>query len=204
MALTNAQCLDCGSLYNSAEGRAGLHNHGAGAAKKKAAYRSCVVCGASRWAFKGDILRTNKRVCSEGCRQERLRESKRHSRQRWKQTEAGKASQARWHKTPKGRAAKRKGRAKRQGMLVSDAVAPSVVFERDGYVCQLCMRPTNPTSHYLDEHYPTLDHIWPLSLGGEHTLENLWTAHRSCNIKKSNNLEGIPADYWLSLAEASC
>lgn len=56
-----------------------------------------------------------------------------------------------------------------------------MVYERDGYVCQLCGDPTDPDADPYSEWYPTLDHIEPYSLGGSDSPENLRTAHRWCN-----------------------
>ena len=49
------------------------------------------------------------------------------------------------------------------------------VFRRDGYICQYCGRPT-PN--------PTIDHVIPRRLGGQHVWENLVTACASCNHRK--------------------
>ena len=49
------------------------------------------------------------------------------------------------------------------------------IFRRDGYTCQYCgKRP----------HKPTLDHVVPRHMGGDHTWENLVTACPSCNHRK--------------------
>lgn len=49
------------------------------------------------------------------------------------------------------------------------------IFRRDQYSCQYCgARPARPT----------LDHVIPRHLGGEHTWENLVTACPTCNLKK--------------------
>lgn len=48
------------------------------------------------------------------------------------------------------------------------------VYARDGHICQICGATEDLT----------LDHIWPQSLGGEHTLENLRVLCRSCNSAK--------------------
>ncbi len=50
------------------------------------------------------------------------------------------------------------------------------IFERDGWICQLCAEPV--------ESDPTIDHIVPLSVGGEDSPENVQLAHRSCNSSK--------------------
>lgn len=60
------------------------------------------------------------------------------------------------------------------------------VFERDDYVCQICQLPTDPGARPSDDRYPTLDHIWPVALGGDDEPDNLRTAHRWCNITLSD------------------
>lgn len=54
-----------------------------------------------------------------------------------------------------------------------------VVYERDNYQCQKCGRTTD-----LE-----VDHIIPISKGGETTLDNLQTLCRSCNLEKSDKIE---------------
>jgi HNH endonuclease len=55
----------------------------------------------------------------------------------------------------------------------------SRVFERDGYICKYCGK-------QLTRFTATLDHIQPVSEGGENSLENLVTACLSCNSRKTN------------------
>lgn len=59
------------------------------------------------------------------------------------------------------------------------------IFERDGYQCQMCGKKTNPK---LRDHnhdlYPTIDHIIPLSKGGEHSRLNTQCLCRKCNMAK--------------------
>lgn len=68
-------------------------------------------------------------------------------------------------------------RAKKRDQFVED-VLPSVVFERDGGICQLCNSPVDPDSFHVD-------HIYPLSKGGEHSYANTQLAHPSCNMSKN-------------------
>jgi 5-methylcytosine-specific restriction endonuclease McrA len=49
------------------------------------------------------------------------------------------------------------------------------IFRRDNYVCQYCGKQLAR---------PTVDHVIPRHLGGEHTWENLVTACPNCNHKK--------------------
>lgn len=76
-----------------------------------------------------------------------------------------------------GRRTKRFGSGKH---WISDRVKLTV-FERDGWVCQLCGDPTVLDAHPNSDWYPSLDHIQPWSKGGKHTVENLRVAHRWCN-----------------------
>jgi 5-methylcytosine-specific restriction endonuclease McrA len=75
-------------------------------------------------------------------------------------------------------------RHREQNMVIVETVVPQEIFERDGYRCQLCRKKTRgkhptPTS-------PTLDHIIPVSLGGEHSYRNVQTACLLCNTRKGN------------------
>lgn len=60
------------------------------------------------------------------------------------------------------------------------------VFDRDRFICWLCGRSTDPTAPRYAASLPSLDHVVPLSLGGEHTIENLRCAHLGCNRSRGN------------------
>ena len=72
-----------------------------------------------------------------------------------------------------------------------EAVNPIAVFIRDGWKCQLCGCNTNRkmrgTSH---DRAPELDHIIPLSRGGDHSYINTQCSCRECNIAKGNRPQG--------------
>lgn len=62
-----------------------------------------------------------------------------------------------------------------------------LVLERDGYTCQLCMQPIYPTEHAPRTKWaPSVDHIIPVSHGGETSMENLRAAHYGCNSARGN------------------
>ena len=66
-----------------------------------------------------------------------------------------------------------------------EVIEPLEIFERDGWICQICFRPVNPKS--IDPYDPqrvSLDHRLPIALGRAHTKTNLQTAHLTCNIGK--------------------
>lgn len=69
--------------------------------------------------------------------------------------------------------------------VVSEAVDPISVFERDGWRCHICRRKTpRELRGKMDDRAPELDHILPLALGGAHTYANTACACRACNMAK--------------------
>lgn len=72
-----------------------------------------------------------------------------------------------------------------------ESVDPIKVFIRDGWHCQLCGKKLNRKDRgTIKDNAPELDHIIPLSKGGEHSYRNTQCACRKCNIDKSNNVIG--------------
>ena len=73
--------------------------------------------------------------------------------------------------------------------LPADDIRPLDVYERDGWVCNICSGPVDRDLSWPDPLSPSLDHVLPLSLGGHHTMENVALAHLSCNVRKGNRVE---------------
>jgi 5-methylcytosine-specific restriction endonuclease McrA len=71
-------------------------------------------------------------------------------------------------------------------------VNPLKVFDRDGWVCRLCgvATPKELRGSY-DDAAPELDHIKPLSRGGEHSYANTQCLCRRCNAMKSDSDPGL-------------
>jgi 5-methylcytosine-specific restriction endonuclease McrA len=69
-----------------------------------------------------------------------------------------------------------KRRALKRGRFV-ERIESLVVLERDDGVCWLCGTDVDPTDF-------TVDHVIPLSKGGEESYANARLAHRSCNSRK--------------------
>jgi hypothetical protein len=63
---------------------------------------------------------------------------------------------------------------------------PHAIYERDGWVCQICRTPVDPLCVWPDLWSPTLDHEAPLTAGGEHTEENVRLSHWICNLHKGD------------------
>ena len=76
-------------------------------------------------------------------------------------------------------------RARLRGASV-EVVRHRDVFIRDGYICQLCGLQIDPDTRFPDDSAATLDHIVPLSRGGEHSLSNTQCACWRCNRLKNN------------------
>lgn len=67
------------------------------------------------------------------------------------------------------------------------------IFKRDGYDCHICKAPVDLKANHIQgqpgwELYPHIDHVIPISKGGDDTLENVKIAHAICNISKGANL----------------
>lgn len=81
----------------------------------------------------------------------------------------------------------RKARKAKQRKVTTEPVNPTKVFDRDGWRCQLCKTKTprrlRGTYH---PRAPELDHIIPLSQGGEHSYRNTQCACRHCNAGKGS------------------
>jgi len=58
------------------------------------------------------------------------------------------------------------------------------VFDRDGWICQLCLSPIDWRLTGRGRYAPALDHIVPLSKGGLHVLNNVQASHSGCNARK--------------------
>lgn len=93
------------------------------------------------------------------------------------------------HKSMK-RIRRQKERARLRLARVETVIAAKV-FSRDGWRCQLCGKKLNQKhkGSYRDD-APELDHIIPLSKGGEHSYTNTQCACRKCNIEKNNKEYG--------------
>lgn len=81
-------------------------------------------------------------------------------------------------------------RRARQAAAVYEKVDRVEVFERDGWVCQLCGDPVDREATTRTAMSATLDHIIPVSRGGPHTMGNLQCAHFRCNLRKANHHPG--------------
>jgi 5-methylcytosine-specific restriction endonuclease McrA len=79
----------------------------------------------------------------------------------------------------------RKYRTKKREAWVED-VYDELVYARCGWVCMLCGERVDPK--ITGEMGKSLDHIIPISRGGEHSYANTQLAHLVCNKRKNDRL----------------
>lgn len=99
--------------------------------------------------------------------------------------EANRERIAEAYRSPEGRVQGRKNenrrRARKLGAAHVEHVDRRVVLESHDEICGICGDAVDP----LDYH---VDHIVPLTRGGDHTYDNSQPAHPSCNLRKHNKL----------------
>lgn len=80
-----------------------------------------------------------------------------------------------------------KARAEKYGGLV-EYVNRDVIAERDGYLCYCCGETIDPDIKWPLPGSLSLEHIIPLSKGGDHTPANCAVSHSGCNLSKGNRV----------------
>jgi len=63
------------------------------------------------------------------------------------------------------------------------------VFERDDYMCWICGIRCDPLALVPQYEAPTVDHLIPVSHGGDNHPDNLGTAHFICNATRGNAMD---------------
>lgn len=99
-------------------------------------------------------------------------------------TEAHREKQRKWRyaNASKNAAYAENRRARQVGAFVENVLL-AVLAERDGNVCGICRKQV-VMGHSDIRFRPSIDHIIPLSKGGQHSYANTQLAHRSCNSSK--------------------
>ena len=62
------------------------------------------------------------------------------------------------------------------------------IFERDGWICQLCMLTVDPNIRNPDPMSRSIDHIVPIVMGGPDSPDNVQLAHLRCNTSKGDRM----------------
>lgn len=84
---------------------------------------------------------------------------------------------------------RRKYRAVKRGVS-HQAYATNYIFERDGWICQICGQKINRRLKYPNPRSGSIDHIVPLSKDGIDTPSNVQASHLRCNLGKHATNKG--------------
>jgi 5-methylcytosine-specific restriction endonuclease McrA len=75
-----------------------------------------------------------------------------------------------------------------------EVVDPQIVFDRDDWICQLCHTDIPRDAVWPDVMSAAMDHIKPLSKGGDHSYANCQASHLRCNASKGSRYEAPEAE----------
>jgi 5-methylcytosine-specific restriction endonuclease McrA len=62
------------------------------------------------------------------------------------------------------------------------------IYERDSWNCGICGEPVDQEAVWPHPLSPSLDHIVPLALGGDHSYANTQCSHLRCNQAKQHRI----------------
>lgn len=68
-----------------------------------------------------------------------------------------------------------------------DAIDHVTLFNLHCWTCWICKEDINPKKRFPDIMAATVEHIIPISQGGEHLWTNCAPAHAMCNFKKGDS-----------------
>ncbi len=80
-------------------------------------------------------------------------------------------------------------RRMRLAQVEAEPYTAAEIFERDGWRCGECRRTVRADLAWPHPRSASVDHIVPLSLGGEDTRANVRLAHLDCNTRRGNRVE---------------
>jgi len=68
--------------------------------------------------------------------------------------------------------------------LTWDGITDQQILDRDGWRCHICRKKINPRWTYPDKRSKSVDHVVPISQGGDDTAANKRAAHLGCNMAR--------------------
>src|SRR5699024_3539461 len=87
---------------------------------------------------------------------------------------------------------------KRRKALLKNATVEVFGFDdlkaKSGNTCYLCGEVIDYSLRHPHSKSPSLDHIIPLSKGGDHSLENCAMTHLKCNLEKGAKILDLAAE----------
>lgn len=112
-----------------------------------------------------------------------------HARERYRANPQYRENRREYERTYRGTHQARKRMRKLGSKAKARLVDRPRIFERDRGICHICRKPVDPNDWHLD-------HLIPLSRGGEHVSQNVAVAHPFCNMSRSAGR--IPAQLRLT------
>ena len=98
-----------------------------------------------------------------------------------------------------GRTAKREQDQRRRDQLRSagllESFTPAEIGDRDGWLCGICKDPSrlvDPSPDAPRALSPSIDHILPVSAGGQHNRANVRITHLWCNVERNSSKTPSP------------
>lgn len=70
-----------------------------------------------------------------------------------------------------------------------DDIDHLTLFHLHGWMCFCCKEPIDPKRRFPDPYAATVEHIVPLSKGGDHTWDNVAASHAACNFSRGDCIE---------------
>ena len=89
-------------------------------------------------------------------------------------------------RTKWNRAVNRRKANQRRGAWIGIVFTLDQIGDRDGWRCHICRRKVNRELPGTHNRGPTIDHLIPISDGGQDQPTNVALAHRACNVQRSN------------------
>lgn len=158
---------------------------------------TCVLCGdptppsaRSRTKCARCSQESAKTMCGEsGCdRPARARRLCAMHYKRAARAEGRIADERAW--SPRRQANYERRRARKMGAAIGEPFTNAEIFDRDGWICQLCGWKVDPEVKWPHPRSASLDHVVPLSKGGAHSRENTSLACLECNVRKGDRAQG--------------
>jgi hypothetical protein len=114
--------------------------------------------------------------------------------EKWNNSETAKLSRKKYKKSQKGRMNDYKSRLKRRSVKYKVSFTPierKQILDRDKWKCQICGVKVHDrsTGNWNTPNKANIDHIIPISKGGNSLPNNLQILCRTCNLKKHDNVE---------------
>lgn len=100
------------------------------------------------------------------------------------------AQHAAWRRQYRARHGKSYRARARQHGVQYELINRIKVYNRDGWRCGICRKPIDRRLKAPNPMSASLDHIQPMSHGGDHTYINVQASHHICNALKSNRGSG--------------